>query len=94
LTNQKEFLPPPVELIERWVEESKTKPTIQSAYNHIAFKSAEWGFSRALEPDPSSLKAKALRGLDRIQKIDVVSVWVGRDVFDTIREGLNRLPNQ
>lgn len=89
---EKRFTPPPQELIERWVEDSKRKPTLQSAYNYIAFKSSEWGFNLAKEPDPASLKARALRGLDRIQKIDVVSVWVGKDVFDTIKEALHKLP--
>ena len=92
MTSEKQFLPPPQELIERWVEDSKRKPTLISAYNYIAYKSAEWGFNAAKEPDPASLKARALRGLDRIQSIDVVSVWVGKDVFETIKEALSRLP--
>lgn len=84
---------PPQELLERWIEESKRKPTLQSAYGHIANKASEWGFVVAMEPDPNSLKQRALRGLDRIQSIDVVSVWVGKDVFDLIRTALGRLPD-
>lgn len=93
LTKEREFVPPPEELLERWIEDSKSKPTLQSAYNYIAYKASEWGFNAALQPDPSSLKQRALRGLERIQGIDVVSVWVGRDVFDTIREALGRIPD-
>jgi hypothetical protein len=79
--------------MERWGEEAKAKPTMQSGFNYLGYKAAEWGFNYAMEPDPTSLKAKALRGLDRIQKIDVVPVWIGKDVFDTIREALNRIPD-
>jgi hypothetical protein len=93
LTIEKNFVPPPVELIERWIFESNTKPSMQSAFNYVAHKAAEWGFNVAMEPDPSSLKQQALKGLERIQRIDVVSVWIGRDVFDVIRSALNKLPN-
>ena len=93
LTNQREFCPPPQELLERWIEESKTKPTMQAAYNYIAYKSSEWTFNHATQPDPNSLKQQALRGLNRIQAIDVVSVWVGRDIFDTIRLALDKIPD-
>jgi hypothetical protein len=93
LATEKQFTPPPQELIERWVDDSKSKPTLVSAHNYIAYKSAEWGFNSAKGLDPASLKARALRGLDRIQGIDVVSVWVGKDVFDTIKEALYKLPD-
>lgn len=93
LNSKREFCPPPQELLDRWMEESKTKPTMQSACNHIAYKASEWGFNVATSPDPNSVKQQALRGLDRIQNIDVVSVWIGKDVFDVIRTALNRLPD-
>ena len=93
MTNEKEFISPPAELMERWVEESKTKPTMQSALRYVAYKAAQWGFDAAREPDPSSLRQRALRGLERIQSIDVVSVWVGKDVFDVIRTALSKVPD-
>lgn len=93
MTNEKEFIPPPVELMERWAEESKSKPTMQSAFGYVAYKAAQWGFNAAREPDPSSLKQRALRGLERIQSIDVVSVWVGKDAFDVIRTALGKVPD-
>lgn len=93
MSSAKKFNPPPKELIERWVIDSKTKPTIESAFNYIAYKSSEWGFNNAMEPDPDSIKSKALRSLDRIQSIDVVSVWIGKDALNVIREALHKLPN-
>jgi hypothetical protein len=93
LTTKRQFTPPPKELVERWVEESKSKPTIHAAYGYITYKAAEWAHNAALDPDPNSLKQQALRGLERIQNIDVVSVWTGRDVFDVIRQALDRLPD-
>lgn len=66
---------------------------MQSAYNYIAYKASEWAFNTATSPDPNSIKQQALRGLERIQNIDVVSVWIGRDVFDVIRTALSRLPD-
>lgn len=93
MSDQREFTPPPKELIERWIDSSKSKPTAESAFNYVAYKAAEWGFGAALEPDPSSLKQRAIKGLQRIEQIDVVSVWVGKDVFDVIRTALKRLPD-
>ena len=93
MTIKREFCPPPAELMERWAEESKSKPTMQSAFNYVAYKAAQWAFDAAREPDPSSLKQRALRGLERVQSIDVVSVWVGKDVFDVIRTALDKVPD-
>lgn len=93
MATKREFCPPPQELLERWIEESNSKPTLNSAYNYIAYKSSEWAFNVATSPDPNSLKQQALRGLERIQNIDVVSVWIGKDVFETIRTALERLPD-
>lgn len=93
MTAKREFCPPPQELLERWVEESKTKPTIQAAYNYIAYKASEWSYNIATNPDPNSLKQQALRGLERIKNIDVVSVWIGKDVFDVIKRALDKLPD-
>lgn len=93
MNNSREFTPPPQELIERWVEESKTKPTVFAAYNYLAYKASEWAHNAALDPDPNSLKQRALHGLQRIQSIDVVSVWIGKDVFDVIKQALDRLPD-
>lgn len=93
MSDPKTFTPPPVELIERWSLESEDKPTKQAAFNYIAYKASEWGFNAANEPDPSSLKQRALRGLEKVQSIDVVSVWVGKDVFDVIRAALNKVPD-
>lgn len=93
MTNSRAFVSPPAELIERWVEESKSKPTIQAAYNYMAFKAAEWGFNSAIQPDPSSLKYRALKALDKIQALEVVSIWLGKDSFVTIRQALEKLPN-
>lgn len=90
---KREFTPPPQELIERWIEDSKKKPTISAAYNYLAFKASEWAHNTALSPDPNSLKQQAMRGLERIQRIDVISVWIGKDVFDVIKEALDRLPD-
>lgn len=93
MTKKREFCPPPQELLERWIEESKTKPTIQAAYNYVAYKASEWTFNAVTDPDPNSLKQQALRGLERIRNIDVVSVWIGRDVFETIKMALMKLPD-
>lgn len=93
MSSTREFCPPPQELLERWIEESKGKPTLQAGYNYIAYKASEWAFNHATQPDPNSLKQQALRGLNRIQGIDVVSVWVGKDVFDTIRLALGKIPD-
>lgn len=93
MTTKREFCPPPQELIDRWTDESKLKPTLQSACNYIAYKASEWGYNAAMNPDPNSLKQQALRGLERIQRIDVVSVWIGKDVFDVIRQALDRVPD-
>lgn len=93
MTTKRQFTPPPQELLERWVEESKSRATINAAYNYIAYKASEWAHNAALDPDPNSLKQQALRGLERIQRIDVVSVWIGKDVFDVIRQALDRVPD-
>lgn len=93
MTNKREFTPPPQELLERWIEQSKTKPTAYAAYSYIAYKASEWAHNTALHPDPNSLKQQALRGLERIQRIDVVSVWIGKDVFDVIKQALDKVPD-
>lgn len=93
MTDQRLFVPPPAELRERWIADSKTKPTLDAAHSYLIYKAAEWGFRTAMEPDPTSLKSKALKALDKIQGLEVVSVWLGKDSFNVIRQALEKLPN-
>lgn len=87
------FNPPPEELMQRWTLESEKKPTKQAAFNYIAYKAAEWGFNDAMSPDPNSLKSKALRALSKVEDLEVVSVWIGKDALKTIRNAVESLPN-
>lgn len=89
----KTFMPPPEELIHRWSTESGTKPTMQSAFNYVAYKAAEWGFNEALCPDPNSLKLRALRALSKVESLEVVSIWIGTDALKTIRKAIESLPS-
>jgi hypothetical protein len=93
LTNKRQFSQPPRELLEQWVEEADQKLTTLEACQHVAQKASEWGFATALCPDPNSLKQRALRGLERIKNLGVVSTWVGKDVFQVIEEALESLPD-
>jgi hypothetical protein len=93
LKPDRKFSPPPEELMYRWMEESRSRPTPEAASNYIAYKASEWGFNDALSPDPNSLKSKALRYLDRIEQLEVVSIWIGKEAITMIREALNSIPN-
>lgn len=90
---EKVFTAPPEELIQRWVAESENRPTMQSAWNYVAFKAAEWGFNSALEIDPNSIKSKALRALSKIEDLSIVPVWIGKDALNNIRTAIESLPN-
>jgi hypothetical protein len=93
MTNKRTFLPPPQELIDRWVKESDSRPTMQTAWSYVVYKSSEWGYNQAFEPHPDSIKAKALRALSKIEALDIVSVWIGKDAVQQIKNALESLPN-
>lgn len=89
----KRFTVPPQELIDRWISESDGRPTTQTAWSFVVEKAARWGFDRAKEPDPEGIKGKALRALARIEALEIVSVWIGRDAIASIKTALNSIPN-
>ena len=93
MNNSRKFTPPPQELIDRWVLESDDRPTTQTAWSFVVDKAAKWAFDRATEPNPDGLKAKALRALSRIEALDIVSVWIGKDAVRSIRSALESMPN-